>query len=240
MPVNLPFGFFNAAGDLVGFDVEMAHILAKDLGVTLEFVPVVHENMPMQLDSNYCDIVMAGIVITTGRATSMNFSDPYLVDTIAFIVRDHRRHDFNNPESRAKLKYPKIGDYAHFPDYINFVHTYFPQAEIVPIDTITDFFTNEAEDIDAILSTAQRGAAFSLLHPEFTAALPRPDLSTVSLAYPISYRNLTYARFINTWLRLKKMDGTIDALYDYWILGNNAAPVQPRWSVIRDVLHWVN
>jgi hypothetical protein len=29
------------------------------------------------------------------------------------------------------------------------------------------------------------------------------------------------------------------ALYDYWILGKNAVPTPPRWSVIRNVLHWV-
>jgi hypothetical protein len=38
---------------------------------------------------------------------------------------------------------------------------------------------------------------------------------------------------------LKKRDRTIDTLYDYWILGKNAVPKQPRWSVIRNVLHWV-
>jgi Na+/H+-dicarboxylate symporter/ABC-type amino acid transport substrate-binding protein len=239
IPDNLPFSFFNVDGDLVGFDVDMAHILAEEVGVTLEFVPVTRNKIAIQLEANYCDIVMSGIVTTTRRATRMYFSDPYLIETMAFIVRDHRRHDFNNPESRAKLKNPKIGDFVHIPEYADLVHKYLPQAELVPINTINDFFTRETEDIDAILATAQRGAVYSLMHPEFTVALPRPDLITVPLAYPISYRNLASARFINTWINLKKMDGTIDSLYDYWVLGKNAAPVKPRWSVIRDVLHWV-
>ncbi len=239
IPDNLPFTFFNSAGDLVGFDVEMAHILAKEIGVNLEFVPVTHEDIALKLENNYCDIVMSGIVTTTRRATEMYFSDPYLTDTIAFLVRDYRRHDFNNPESRAKQKNLKIGDFVHIPDYASLVHKYFPRADIVPIDTINDFFTNEAENFDAVLSTAQRAASYSLLYPEFTVALPQPDLITVPIAYPISYRNLSSARFINTWISLKKMDGTIDSLYDYWILGKNAAPVKPRWSIIRNVLHWV-
>ena len=240
LPNNLPFGFFNAAGDLVGFDVEMAHILAKDLGVTLEFVPVVHENMPMQLDSNYCDIVMAGVAITTHRAAKVSYSDSYLTDTLVFIVRDYRRQEFNNPESRARLKYPKIGDYIHTPTYTDVVHKYFPQAEIETIDTIDDFFNDITEEFDAILSLAQRGAAYSLMHPKFTVVLPRPDLVKFQQAYPMSYQNSEFNRFINTWISLKKMDGTVDGLYDYWILGKNAVPVKPRWSVIRDVLHWVD
>ena len=43
LPDNLPFAFFNAAGDLVGFDIEMAHTLARDLRVELEFVPIARE-----------------------------------------------------------------------------------------------------------------------------------------------------------------------------------------------------
>ena len=45
--------------------------------------------------------------------------------------------------------------------------------------------------------------------------------------------------FMNIWIDLKQKDRTIQSLYDYWILGKNAVPTQPRWSVIRDVLHWV-
>jgi hypothetical protein len=35
------------------------------------------------------------------------------------------------------------------------------------------------------------------------------------------------------------MDGTIQTAYDHWILGRTAEEKKPRWSVIRDVLHWV-
>jgi len=237
---NLPFGFFNTAGDLVGFDVEMAHILAKDLGVTLEFVPVTHDNIAMQLESNYCDIVMAGILTTIHRATKVSFSNEYLSDSIAFIVKDYRRHEFISPESRENLGSPRIGDFTHIPIYTSLVHKYFPQAEIEPIDSIDDFFNDKTVGVDAVLATTQRGAAFTLLHPKFTVALPRPDLVKLQLAYPISYQNSEFHGFINTWISLKKKDGTIDALYDYWILGKNATPVKPRWSVIRDVLHWVD
>ena len=237
---NLPFGFFNVDNDLVGFDVEMAHILARDIGVTLEFVPVTHDSIALHLDSNYCDIVMAGIATTIHRATKMSFSDAYLSDTFAFLVKDYRRHDFNSPEARVKLGAIKIADYTHIPQYSHIVHKYFAHADIVPIDNIENFFQDKTAGVDAILVTAQRGSAYSLLHPKFAVALPRPELISLSLAYPMANQNAEFVRFINTWISLKKMDGTVDTLYDYWILGKNATPVKPRWSVIRDVLHWVD
>ena len=45
--------------------------------------------------------------------------------------------------------------------------------------------------------------------------------------------------FVNTWIDLKKKDHTIDVLFEHWILGKDALQKGPRWSVIRDVLHWV-
>ena len=40
------------------------------------------------------------------------------------------------------------------------------------------------------------------------------------------------------YLRRTRLRRTV--LYDYWILGIGAEPVQPRWSVIRNVLHWID
>ena len=45
--------------------------------------------------------------------------------------------------------------------------------------------------------------------------------------------------FVNHWLELKKKDNTIARIYDHWILGKGTARKEPRWSVIRNVLHLV-
>jgi hypothetical protein len=46
--------------------------------------------------------------------------------------------------------------------------------------------------------------------------------------------------FMNHWVELKKKDKTIDRLYNYWILGKGAKAQKPRWSIIRNVLHWLD
>jgi len=32
----------------------------------------------------------------------------------------------------------------------------------------------------------------------------------------------------------------VDRLYQHWVLGRELGEPEPRWSVIRDVLHWVD
>jgi ABC-type amino acid transport substrate-binding protein len=44
---------------------------------------------------------------------------------------------------------------------------------------------------------------------------------------------------VNTWIALTRDDGTADALYRHWILGEDASAGEKRWSVIRNVLGWV-
>jgi ABC-type amino acid transport substrate-binding protein len=56
----------------------------------------------------------------------------------------------------------------------------------------------------------------------------------------VARRDQEWVQFVNTWIELKRRDGTIDALYGHWILGKNAVKREPRWSVIRNVLHWVD
>ena len=46
--------------------------------------------------------------------------------------------------------------------------------------------------------------------------------------------------FLDNWVMLSRTDGTYDAAYDYWILGKGTETYEPRWSIIRDVLHWVD
>ena len=49
--------------------------------------------------------------------------------------------------------------------------------------------------------------------------IPGPDPIRVPLAYPIGKRDPSLAAFVNTWIALKRKDGTLDATYKYWILG---------------------
>jgi ABC-type amino acid transport substrate-binding protein len=235
---GLPYSYFNISGDLVGFDVEMAHELAQELSVDLELVPVDRLQLAQQLDGSYCDIVMAGIGVTTLRARDMLFSDSYMDETAAFVVKDHDRARFASMEdiqniASLKLRVPNL------PSIISFVHQRLPHAEIVPISSTQECFEGVDEEFDACFMTAERGSALCLLHPQFTVVVPMPNPSRVPLAYPVAGRDEVMADFMNTWIQLKKKEGFVQSLYDYWILGKDAEPKQPRWSILRNVLHWV-
>ena len=104
---GLPYAFFNASGELVGFDMEMAHVLSDELDVALALVPVPVNPFRLveQLDGGYCDLVMSGLVVTTRRARDVLFTAPYLDETLAFLVPDHRRSEFEHRHAGARSPY---------------------------------------------------------------------------------------------------------------------------------------
>jgi ABC-type amino acid transport substrate-binding protein len=239
---SLPYAYFNAAGDLVGFDVEMAHSLARELRVSLEFVPVDRDpqKLPEQLDGSYCDLIMSGVVVTTERTREVLFSSSYLDETMAFVVPDHRRRDFERWETIRNLKDVRIA-VPQISSFVDQLRSRAPGAEIVTFRNTDGLFRNSrVNELDAILLAAERGSVWTLLYPQNCIVVPQPGIIKLPLAYIIVRRDQPLANLVNTWIELKKRDGTISALYDYWILGRNAAAKEPRWSIIRNVLHWVD
>lgn len=238
---QLPYAFKNTKGQLVGFDIDMAYELARTLDVSLEFVLLKRDKTAVErLNAGYCDIIMSGIRATPKRAEVITFSEPYMDETMAFVVKDYRRDEFNSWEAIEKIDAPKIGIGGNIPYYISKLRDYLPKAEIVILNSPREFFKNKGKDLDALLFTAEAGSAWTLLYPDFTVVVPHPDIIAVPLAYPLAYGNQEMADYMNSWIELKKKDNTIENLYNYWILGQGATKKEPRWSVIRNVLHWVD
>jgi Na+/H+-dicarboxylate symporter/ABC-type amino acid transport substrate-binding protein len=238
LPGSLPFAFFNSRGDLVGFDVELAHRLATELRVSLEFVPASRRDLADQLAAGYYDILMSGLVVTPSRAGHVLLSQSYLDETLALIVEDGTRGRFTTWDAiRAEAVRIAVPD---IPYYMDAVRELVPGASLVGFDDIDALLSAGAGDADAIAFPAERGSAWTLIHPRYSVVVPQPSRVRLPLAYAIARRDEPFSRFINTWIELKQKDGTIAALYDHWILGRSAGHGGPRWSVIRDVLHWVD
>ena len=236
----LPFTFLNGSGELVGFDVELMHHLATDLGVRLEFAPVGREvlhptDAATLLRDGRCDIVIGGLAMTIARTRLVRLSTPYLSETLAFVVRDEGRSGFESWDA-VRDRGPLTIAVPNVPYYVDKIRRRLPAARVHPVQGIEALFEASA---DAIALTAERGSAWTLRFPQYSVVVPGPQSVQVPLAYALPRAEPDLATLVDTWIDLKRSDGTIDELYRYWILGRETVPTRPRWSIIRDVLHWV-
>ncbi len=234
---RLPYAFVNDASELVGFDVELLYRLARDLGVELEFVKVDREEAPALLAKGYLDLTTS-VPVTPKGMRRVRFPISHLDETVAFVVRDYRSEDFSCREAVKALEDLRIG-VGRIAYYQEKVRRYLPDAEIVEVESPRPFFRGETE-LDAVVMGAAQGSAWSLIYPAYTVAIPHPDVLGVPMAYPVALGDEAMADFLDRWLELKERDRTIDDLFAYWIEGKDLAKRKKRWSVIRDVLHWVD
>lgn len=75
---SAPWGFRDGEGKLTGFDVELANLVAADLGVDLEIVEVTGAARLPSLLSDQIDVLVAAAGATPERAQQVMFTSPYV------------------------------------------------------------------------------------------------------------------------------------------------------------------
>ena len=235
---QMPFSYFNGNDELVGFDIALIHKLASSLDVQLEFVPVDYRQaVAVHLNLGDCDLG-TGMLAFPDLATELTFSEPYLDLVAAFLVPDHRRNRFYDLDAVAKMH----GLSVAFKESEYFqvrIREKLPLAKIRYVTSPLRFIKDQGETFDVMVMPAQEAAAWSLLYPEYSVVVPT-NTSKLPLALPVPYREEAWADYLGLWIDLNKKNGTIDTLYDRWVLGKQKTASEHRWSIIRDVLHWVD
>lgn len=239
LPDSLPFAFRNQNGEVVGFDVEMANHLAGDLGVNLEMVRIERDDISKLLESGQLDIVMSGLAITPARARMWAFGAAPIDLSLGVLVRDYRRKEFSTLENVYKMKDLKLGVVQNDEAFTRRILNAFPEVSVVNIASPREFLRGEQPELDAVVYSAEGGSAWTLIYPDYNVVVPKPLSAKVPMGYPLPTGDTEWARFISTWVELEKKNGSVNHLFEHWIQGGGAKDTEPRWSIIRDVLHWI-
>lgn len=81
-----PYSYHDENGNLIGFDVEIAELVAERLGVKPEFIETKWDAMIAGLDADRFDIIVNQVGITEERQEKYDFSEPYTYIHGALIV----------------------------------------------------------------------------------------------------------------------------------------------------------
>jgi len=231
-PENLPFSFVNDKGDLVGFDVELMHVLARGLKVEIEFIEWTYETVFKDLDQGKFDIAIGGLIVNPERLAKANFSIPYMNMTTAVVVEDHRRNKFKSWRAIDKKLNNRVGVVGE--KRANNVKRYLPNTEVVLLKTYSDFFTDNPKGVDALVISAEAGSAWTILYPAYSVVVPEPHLKA-NAAFAIPLATLDFEDFVNDWLQMNQTSGIVNKLYNKWILGTKVERKKGRWSIGRDL-----
>jgi polar amino acid transport system substrate-binding protein len=82
---NPPWGFVTSGGKQDGLDADIATLFAKELGVSVEFVPLEVNNRIPALTAGRVDVLFATMAMLPDRAKAVQFSKPYVANAIVLI-----------------------------------------------------------------------------------------------------------------------------------------------------------
>ena len=81
-----PMDYKDDAGNWIGFDADMARLVAEKLGVEAEFVVIDWDLKIMELDAKNIDVVWNGMTLTDEVTSSMNCTNPYFKNAQVVVV----------------------------------------------------------------------------------------------------------------------------------------------------------
>lgn len=217
-PGYMPFEMQDKKSKIVGFDVDMARLMAKSMGVELELVPTAWDGIIGSLITNKFDIIMSGMTVTQERNLKINFADPYIIvgQTILLSkklegkVKSYK--DLNNPKYTITSKLGTTGEQAvkkKIPraNYKSFETE--PEAALEVINGKADAFVYDLPYCAVFF--AQKGAGKLVFLDEPFTFEP--------LGWAIKKGDPDFMNWLNNFLAQVKGDGRYDKVYRKWITG---------------------
>ncbi len=237
-PEAPPYCFYNIQGSVVGYDMAFAYELAYDLGCHLELVPLHYESVINELTEGQYDIAMSAVSVTPQRLKELLFSRPYVSSRLVLVVQEKMRKAFSTLSSIQENSNLKIA-VMKGSSYEMLAREYFPENRMILLNTYGDIVNEDATV--ALLWEEEEAMAWSLTNRGYRLVLPSPALGVDQIAYAVREGNLHLVSYLNEWMAYKRGQGFVKKQYDLWIKGKTeiAAAKEPRWSIIRNVLHWV-
>ena len=238
--LDIPYCYLNQKGELVGYDIAYAYQLARDLDCRLEFIPLSdYQNIAQQIEDEEVDVIMSAVIMDERRITTMEFTEPYNQQDFVLVVARNSVSQFFDLKKMIAAPDLKVGAYGEFS---TIAKRRFPLAQIQEIphlnaEQFLDIFLKK--QVDMVFWSRPQAFVWCLTHPEFVAVDYGEALGSCYFAYPVKIGATPWVSFLNHWLNLKTQDGFQQRMTEFWLEGKNPDTQAPRWSVIRNVLHWI-
>ena len=211
----VPWTMLDKNGEYIGFEVDVAKRLARDLGVDIQLVPTKFSGIIPALLADKFDIIVGSVSVTPERNLKGNFSIPYDYAAIEAVA---------NRQKTAGLKFP--ADYDR-PEVIIAVRSgstpalvakkIFPNATIRAFDdeapAVQDVISGRSH---LMLSSAPLPAFESLKNPDVLYQPTTEALSRQPVGFVIRKGDVDSLNVLDNWIRMAEEEGWLKDRRDYW------------------------
>ncbi len=208
-----PFESMDANNKIVGFDVDLANALCKEIDATCTFSNQSFDSLIPSLKFRRIDAVMAGMDITSDREKQVLFSNPYYDNSALFVSQKGKFTDI------AQLKGKKVG-VQNGTTHQKFIMDKHPEITVVPYDS----YQNAKLDlqngrIDGVFGDTAVVTEWLKSNPKLGSVGEHvTDKAYFGTGLGIAVRpgNTALQQKFNAALEKVKKDGTYQTIYSKW------------------------
>jgi|PlaIllAssembly_1097288.scaffolds.fasta_scaffold02155_3 polar amino acid transport system substrate-binding protein len=215
MSTFVPWAMTDKAGNLIGFEIDVATRLAQDMGVKVEFVPTKWAGIIPALLTGKFDAIIGGMGILPQRNLKVNFSIPYDYSGVAIVAHKQlaagfsRLEDFNRADVVVTARLGSTSAAA--------ANKLLPKAQ-------KRFFDDESQVIQELLNGKVHALLGGTPLPTYQA-LKYPDKLFLPIKGTITKEPIGFAvrkgdfdtlNFLDNWIRVVEAEGWLAERKAYW------------------------
>jgi Na+/H+-dicarboxylate symporter len=223
---SVPWVYRNNGGKLVGYDIDLLTALAARLGVVLEISTSDRRTLREWLEQGRIDIAAGGIH-DTGIIAGMGIrAIPYESVALAFVVPDSEARQFQRVIAGA-ARPPLVIDYGGR-EYLSPELERSIRARLAARGVSTPLQFNRLEpgegfptgrfELEVLLTSAEAGSAFAVLHPETSMIPVFGDALAADVCLVVPARDVSLTEFIEDWVKDNRNLDLLENLRTHWIL----------------------
>ena len=215
MSTFVPWAMKDKKGKLIGFEIDVATRLAKDMGVKVEFVPTKWAGIIPALLTGKFDVVIGGMGITPARNLKVNFTNPYDYSGMSMAANKKLAAGFSSIEDFNRPEVVLTARLGATP--VNAAKKFMPKAKL-------RLFDDEAQIYQEVINGRAHAVVASAPTPAFQV-VKYPDKLFLPLVETFTKEPIGFAvrkgdfdtlSYFNNWITVVGSEGWLKERKNYW------------------------
>ena len=215
MSTFVPWAMKDKTGKLVGFEIDVARRVAKDMGVKVQFVPTKWAGIIPALLTGKFDVIIGGMGILPKRNLKVNFSIPYEESGMSLVANKKLAAGFKALEDfnrKGVVLSVRLGATP-----VAAARKYMPKAELRQFDdesqAIQEVVNGRAH---AMVASAPLPAFLALKYPERLFLPLQGTFTREPIGFAVRKSDFDTLNFFNNWITVVKAEGWLKERKHYW------------------------
>jgi polar amino acid transport system substrate-binding protein len=210
-----PFSMVDKKGERTGSSVELAKLMAQEMGVKVVFLDLDWDGLLPALISGKADLLAADMTPTLARATKVAFTKPWIYIGPVVATKEGSKFSSTNACKAAGAKIAVLfGSTGE-----KLAKTLFPSGEIKSYKGGGTLLLDAVKNgqADCLLNDSSAVAGQAAGYPKGTFKVMPELLAKEALAFATRYDSQDLLTWVNLFIDQTTLDGRLQKNLDYWV-----------------------